>query len=46
MIPKNINQEHALAAIREIDRDGVPTINLPDKFWLIYEGGSTRPNTS
>lgn len=43
MIPKNITREHVLEAIREIDRNGVPSGRNSRKFILLYEGKSYPP---
>lgn len=37
-IPKNINQENVIEAIRKIDREGVPERRESTRFSLAYEG--------
>jgi len=38
MIPENINQNHILKAIREIDRKGIPRGRDSKKFQLFHKG--------
>jgi len=38
MIPKNIDQDHILKAIREIDKNGIPEGRKSRKFQLFYNG--------
>jgi len=43
MIPQNIGREHVLAAIRQIDKEGVPDKNMPTRYWLMHDGGQYPP---
>jgi len=43
MIPENINQNHILKAIREIDMNGVPKGRKSRKFQLFYNGKHYPP---
>jgi hypothetical protein len=43
MIPKGIKNEHILAAIAEIDRDGIPSGRQPTKFELVHQGRKYPP---
>src|SRR5262245_6273339 len=43
MIPSNISREHVLAALREIDSDGVPQGRESTKFTLVYDGKPYPP---
>lgn len=42
-IPRNINRQHVLQAIREIQFDGVPRRRESRKFLVIHEGQSYPP---
>jgi hypothetical protein len=43
MIPKNISREHVLAAIAEIDRDGVRNRRKEAKYRLLHQGKPYPP---
>src|SRR4030067_1817268 len=43
MIPKNIDREHIIRAIREIDSDGVPPSRESRNFFLSFEGREYPP---
>jgi hypothetical protein len=43
MIPKNINKDHILAAIAEIDKNGIPSGRNATKYHLIYKGKPFPP---
>jgi hypothetical protein len=36
MIPKNINKNHILLAIQEIDRNGIPPDRISKKYYVVY----------
>lgn len=43
MIPQNIQKEHLLSAIQEIDRDGIPAHRQSTRYDLIHEGKAYPP---
>jgi hypothetical protein len=43
MIPNNIKSEHILAALAEIDRNGIPPGRQATKFVLVCEGRKYPP---
>jgi len=43
MIPSNINREHVLKAIREIQKDGIPPGRSSKKFYILFEGEKLPP---
>ena len=43
MIPLNIEREHIIKAIREIDSNGIPPGRESRKFCLIFEGKQYPP---
>ncbi len=43
MIPKMIEKEHIIAALAEIDRDGIPSGRQAAKFVVVYEGKEYPP---
>ncbi len=43
MIPNNIKSEHILAALAEIDRNGIPPGRQATKFVIVYEGRKYPP---
>jgi hypothetical protein len=43
MIPKNLNNDHILAAIAEINKNGIPSGRNATKYHLIYKGKAFPP---
>ena len=43
MIPENIQKEHILSAIKDIDLEGIPTKRISTKWNLVFNGNSYPP---
>ena len=43
MIPRTIEKDHIIAALAEIDRDGIPPVRQAAKFVVLYEGKKYPP---
>lgn len=43
MIPKNIEKNHVLKAIKEIDEQGIPKSRAARKYWLNFKGKTYPP---